>query len=78
VKRTSRDEPIGVVMHICMETTQGNSLCSYLCLKLAKKPGFSFYILCFFFYKNLKKGSARGVGFGTSGSRAVAGKGIGG
>jgi hypothetical protein len=23
VKRTKRDEPIGVVIHICMETTQG-------------------------------------------------------
>jgi hypothetical protein len=24
-KRT-RDEPVGIVIHICMETTQGNSL----------------------------------------------------
>jgi hypothetical protein len=36
VKRTGRDEPIGVVIHICMETTQVISLCSYLYLKLAK------------------------------------------
>jgi hypothetical protein len=49
VKRTGRDEPVGVV--ICMETTQRNSLCSYLYLKLAKKSHFSFYLLCSFFYK---------------------------
>jgi hypothetical protein len=49
VKRTGRDEPIGVVIHICMETTQGNSLCSYLYLKPAKT--LCFYFLCFFFYK---------------------------
>jgi hypothetical protein len=34
-----------------METIQGNSLCSSLYLKLAKTPCFSFYQLCFFFYK---------------------------
>jgi hypothetical protein len=34
-----------------METTQGNSLCIYLYLKLAKLPCFSFYIFYFFFYK---------------------------
>jgi hypothetical protein len=30
VKRNTGDEPIGVVIHICMRTTQGNSLFSYL------------------------------------------------
>jgi hypothetical protein len=34
-----------------METSQRNSLCNYLYLKLAKKLCFSFYLLCFFFYK---------------------------
>jgi hypothetical protein len=34
-----------------METKQGISLCSYLYLKLAKMPHFSFYLLYFFFYK---------------------------
>jgi hypothetical protein len=42
VKRTGRDEPIGVVIHVCMKTTQKISLCSYLYLKLAKMPCFSF------------------------------------
>jgi hypothetical protein len=51
VKRTDRDEPICVVIHIYMETTQGISLYSYFYLKLAKKPCFSYYLLCFFFYK---------------------------
>jgi hypothetical protein len=47
VKRTGRGEPTGVVTHICMETTQGNSLCSYLYLKLAKISRFSFYLYVF-------------------------------
>jgi hypothetical protein len=34
-----------------METKQGISLYSYLYLKLAKAPCFSYYLLCFFFYK---------------------------
>jgi hypothetical protein len=40
VKRTGRDESIGAEIHICMETTQGNTLCRYLYLKLAKSPVF--------------------------------------
>jgi hypothetical protein len=51
VKRTGRDEPIGDVTHICMETTQENFLCSYIFLKLAKMAHFSFYLLPFFFYR---------------------------
>jgi hypothetical protein len=47
---TGGDEPLLVVIHICMETTQGISL--YLYLKLAKTPCFCYYLLCFFFYKN--------------------------
>jgi hypothetical protein len=69
VKRISRDEPVGVVIYICMETTQGNSLCSYLYLKLANPSCFSIYHLCFFFYKIGEQegptGSARGLGVGS-------------
>jgi hypothetical protein len=36
VKRTGRDKSIGAVIHVCMETTQGSSLCRYLYLKLEK------------------------------------------
>jgi hypothetical protein len=46
-KRTGKGEPLGVVIHTRMETTQGNSLYSYL--KLAEMPCFS-YFLCFFLY----------------------------
>jgi hypothetical protein len=35
VKRTKRNELILVAINICMKTTQGNSLCSYLYFKLA-------------------------------------------
>jgi hypothetical protein len=47
VKRTGRDEPIWVVIHICLETTQG----IFLHLELAKMPCFSYYLLSVFFYK---------------------------
>jgi hypothetical protein len=46
VKRTGRDEPVWVVMHICMEIVQRNSLCSYLYLEVAKLhvSHFIFYV----------------------------------
>jgi hypothetical protein len=47
-----------------METTQGNSLCSYLYLKLAKTSGSAQEVV--------------GWGVGISGKREVMGKGIGG
>jgi hypothetical protein len=85
VKRTGRDEPAGVVIHICMETTQGNSLYSYLYLKLAKTSCFSSYLLCFFFYeigeqegRTGSAGKVRGGVIGTSRRGEVAGKGVGG
>jgi hypothetical protein len=40
VKRSGRDEPIWVVIHICMETTQGVSLYSYL-ISNSKDAAFS-------------------------------------
>jgi hypothetical protein len=43
VKRTGRDEPVDIVIHICMETAQGISLCNYVYLKLAKTPCFSMF-----------------------------------
>jgi hypothetical protein len=30
VKKAGRGESVGAVIHVYMETTQGNSLCSYL------------------------------------------------
>jgi hypothetical protein len=51
VKRIRGEETAGAVIHICMEISQGNSLCSYLYLKLAKMSYFAIYLLSFFFYK---------------------------
>jgi hypothetical protein len=64
-----------------METTQGNSLCSYLHLKLAKTPHFSYYLLHFFVYKIGEEEDrtvfAQSVGaFGTGGRGEVAEKGV--
>jgi hypothetical protein len=79
VKRTGRDEPVGVVIHICMETTQGISLCSYLYLKVAKMPCFSFYL--FFLLQNQRARRwnrfYRGGGFNTEGEGEVMRKGVG-
>jgi hypothetical protein len=36
MKKNRGDEPIWVIIHIYMEISQGNSLCSYLYLKQAK------------------------------------------
>jgi hypothetical protein len=60
MKRARRDEPIRVIIHICMEATQGNSLCRYLYLKLVKRSCFSFYLLSFFFYKIREQKSRTG------------------
>jgi hypothetical protein len=30
MKKNRKDEPIGVIIHVYMEMSQGNSLCSYL------------------------------------------------
>jgi hypothetical protein len=47
VKRTGRGESIGAVIHICMGSTQGNSLCSYLYHKLVKRHVLPFIIYVF-------------------------------
>jgi hypothetical protein len=84
VKRSGRDEPIGVVIHICMETTEGISLSSYLYLKLAKMPFFFFIIFYIFLLQNWRIGGWNRfclgvfVVFSTSGRREVVGKGVGG
>jgi hypothetical protein len=52
VKRYDRDEPIWVVIHMCIETTQGISPYSYLYLKLAKTPCFSYYLYVYFSTKS--------------------------
>jgi hypothetical protein len=78
-ERTGRDEPTGVVIHTCMETTQGNSLCSYLSLKLAKTPCFSFSFM-FFILQNQRTGGQNRWWwwFDTGGRGEVMGKEVGG
>jgi hypothetical protein len=51
VKRSGRDEPIQVVIHMCMEAMLGISLNRYLYLKLTKMVCLSYYHLCFLFNK---------------------------
>jgi hypothetical protein len=46
VERSGRDEPIQVVIHMCMEAMLGLSLYSCLYLKLAKTVCLSYYRLC--------------------------------
>jgi hypothetical protein len=77
VKRTTGDEPIGFAIYICMEITQGNSLCNYLYLKLAKCHAFLFIfsvISSKIGEQEGRTGSGRGVG--TSGRGEVVGKGV--
>jgi hypothetical protein len=68
VKRSGKDDPIWVVIHICMEETHRIYLCSYLHLKLGKTLCFSFYPICFFLNKIREKeggsGSAQRLGIG--------------
>jgi hypothetical protein len=52
MKKIRRDKPIGIRTHIYIEISQGNFWCSYLYLKQAKMPCFSFYLFSFIFYKN--------------------------
>jgi hypothetical protein len=46
VKRSGRNEPIWVVIHMGMEAMLGISLYSYPYLKLAKMLCLSYYCLC--------------------------------
>jgi hypothetical protein len=71
MKKIRRDKQIGVIMHIYMEISQGNSLCIYLYLKHAKMS-----FLSYFFYKTRKQEGGTGPGgeVGTSGRGEVTGK----
>jgi hypothetical protein len=67
VKRTGRGELIGAIIHICMGTTQGISLCSYLYLKLAKchVSHFIFYVFSFTKSENWRAEQVLSGGVGT-------------
>jgi hypothetical protein len=51
-EESGRDEPIWVVIHLCMEAMLGISLYSYLHLKLAKKKKFFLLSLMSFLLQN--------------------------
>jgi hypothetical protein len=51
VKRSGRDEPMWVAIHMYMEAMLGISLYSFLYLKLAKMVCLSYYLLCLLFKK---------------------------
>jgi hypothetical protein len=51
MKRSGRDEPMWIVIHMYMEAMLGISLYSYPYLKLAKTLYLSYYLLCFLFNK---------------------------
>jgi hypothetical protein len=52
VKRSSRDEPTWIAIHMCMEATQGISLYSYLHFKQAKNAMSFFLSYVFFLQQN--------------------------
>jgi hypothetical protein len=56
MKRSGRDEPVWVAIHMCMEAMLGISLYNYLYLKLATMLRLSYYLLCFLFNKWRKRG----------------------
>jgi hypothetical protein len=51
MKKIKGDKSTEIIIHKCMEISQGNSLCSYLFLKQARMSRFSFYLFSVFFYK---------------------------
>jgi hypothetical protein len=71
VKRSGREEPIWVVIHMCMEVMQRISLYSYLYIKLAIMLYLSYYLLCFLFNKI---GKESGVGSTWKQGRGAGGK----
>jgi hypothetical protein len=56
MKRSGRDEPIWVVIHMCMKAMLGISLYSYPYVKLAKMLCLSYYCLCLLFNKTGEEG----------------------
>jgi hypothetical protein len=55
LKRSGRDEPKWVVIHMCMEAMIGISLCICLYLKVVQTVCFSYHLLCFLFNKTGNK-----------------------
>jgi hypothetical protein len=60
MKKIRGDKPVGVIIRIYMEISQGNDLCIYLYLKLAKMSCSSFYL---FSYRRVEQVLPRGEGW---------------
>jgi hypothetical protein len=54
MKKIIEDKPVMVIVHIDMDISQGNSLCSYLYLKQSKNVIFSLFF--FFLLQNWRTG----------------------
>jgi hypothetical protein len=63
-KKIRGDKPIGGIIHIYMEISQGNSLCNYLYLK---QPKMSFFYFFFFLQQNQRKGGRNSLCSGSRG-----------
>jgi hypothetical protein len=55
MKKNWSNKPVGVIIHIYVEVSQGNSLCIYHYLKQAKVLCFSFNLLSFFLYRIIEQ-----------------------
>jgi hypothetical protein len=55
MKKIRGDKPIEVIIHICMEISLGNSLCSYLYFKQAKKV----FLFIFYLFSSTKSEKKR-------------------
>jgi hypothetical protein len=64
MKKIRGNKLTGAIIHIYMEISQGNFLCSYLYLKQAKMSCFPFHLFSFFFYKTEQKGGTGPEGVG--------------
>jgi hypothetical protein len=56
MKKIRGDKSIEFIIHICIEISEGNSLCSYLYLKQAEMSCVSFYL---FFFPSTKAENRR-------------------
>jgi hypothetical protein len=63
MRKIRGDKPIGVIVHIYIEVSQGNSLCRYLYLKQTKMSCFPFNLLSFAFYKVGEQEGGTGPGW---------------
>jgi hypothetical protein len=74
MKKIRGDKSVEVIIHIYMEKTRGNSLCSYLYLKQAKVSYFSFFIFSLFSSTKLENKRAEQV-LPTAGRTGTSGRG---